>query len=913
MAAGLDQGDLREDELGQELNTPKSLKDHKKAGTSSPDSAPEASTEGSGGASGGSPVAGSGGAQNGPGKSAGESSGGIGRAAQMAGQFVGKNRKKLLIGGGLGLGVIVPIAIFIAFLFIFKLDGIEKLYIDYQFTKVHRALGSRAKRLAKEAKTRAAGLKDTLVDPAAPVADQIASLNAEEVDKINADPAEAKLFESRVNTTELSDASTGKLIDAQFGIDRTQEPVDGKGKTPAEVEKAVKEADRQSIQGDAAPDGGVLNDVQTKELADEKIGMSPEQAIAAELKGADIFGLASKVSLAVTVTTFYCMGHDIWSETIGKIGEKQVGELVKLAARSDTAADAQKANKSTAAQVDAQNKGYDDGKTSYTQSASYRRDTGQAVTAKNPDLNPAIIPFRGGDVSTLISVLGKVASVPGAAQACPVLLNPGFQVFAAAAETLITAIGALVTGGQDVTAKVLVQETLTQSIKAVASREFLKVGVVTIGAAEAMNYLSASMAAAHAGASVSGTEEPIQHANKNDAGHDIMAQESIRLIGGRLLSDQESDTIKNAQLRAEADQTSVIARVFDITNPRSTANIALASIPSSAGGMVRGFGSFFGSIFSASSWVSVLNSLQPAASAAGVGDPYHIPQYGFTDAELNRFGVLDNAKYVEAHPELATKYGDCFTGTLVEAYNNNDAKCLDKSDDMLHYRLYLLDKSTIRDFAVLYNKSSSPTQASTGSLPSATVCPGIQNFAYGADSLKQIIATASSLTGVPQAVIANQSYQEAGSYWRTNKFNDAYIKTYSFFSGATSPMPQADWDLSGYGKVGNARDAATGPMQLDQWYGPTDKPHGDLSADNLATFKKLTSEDFPTHGEVYFDSAIIMGAVIDSWYSNYYHLDWSTEANIHTLLGHYGTLGKEVPPDQITAWFKQYEIFKAGC
>src|SRR5207247_3693011 len=88
-------------------------------------------------------------------------------------------------------------------------------------------------------------------------------------------------------------------------------------------------------------------------------------------------------------------------------------------------------------------------------------------------------------------------------------------------------------------------------------------------------------------------------------------------------------------------------------------------------------------------------------------DTYGIPDYGFTDAELNRYSIKDNTAYVQAHSADFAKFeSSCFKnsfGDALDAQRTDPSNCTGQDEASLHFRIYELDRRATHDLLLLYN------------------------------------------------------------------------------------------------------------------------------------------------------------------------------------------------------------------
>ncbi len=224
----------------------------------------------------------------------------------------------------------------------------------------------------------------------------------------------------------------------------------------------------------------------------------------------------------------------------------------------------------------------------------------------------------------------------------------------------------------------------------------------------------------------------------------------------------------------------------------------------------------------------------------------------------------------------------------------------------------LLRVQAARDFTGVVNQSAVNQQITTltdasGQTvtdPNGAIGGGIQTAMGGSDEFKKLFIKASNLTGVPAGVLAAQSYQESATYWNVQTFTNEFVKQHSYLEdGGKVMLPPQYQNVNEIG--------ASGPMQLDQWSGPGDY-HGNYSTTTIARFKELTGVDFPPHGEFYFDTAIIMGAIVDAGVASRSNTAWDTIQHIIEILTTYGTIPRNDPPRSgvIEKFEKNYKEFQ---
>jgi beta-N-acetylhexosaminidase len=216
------------------------------------------------------------------------------------------------------------------------------------------------------------------------------------------------------------------------------------------------------------------------------------------------------------------------------------------------------------------------------------------------------------------------------------------------------------------------------------------------------------------------------------------------------------------------------------------------------------------------------------------------------------------------------------------------------------------DDQAVSDAGSAGASTTAPTDGgSCGSIGgNGVVCQGLQDYSEGSDSLKQLFANAGAKTGVPAAGLAAQSYQEAGTYWDKSTYSDSYVTAHAYLSGGTL-LPQSQWEVNGIG--------ATGPMQLNQYPDTSTDPGFPNKAGDMVNFKQQWGQDYPVHGEVYFDSAIYVAAIIDVRIATGQGHTGNLSLNdMVAALQVYGTLAG-VPASVIQAYQTRFNQFNQGC
>jgi hypothetical protein len=338
---------------------------------------------------------------------------------------------------------------------------------------------------------------------------------------------------------------------------------------------------------------------------------------------------------------------------------------------------------------------FDDKTGSFTNTAAYQRAAHQPVTA--PDLEtakqitPQLIPGPIG------SALDAMTSIPGEDTFCKYLLDPKINA-ALNLGSIAFKVSTDEFGGQ-----VVLQAAEGALAIAVGSKIVKALAINAV-----MNYGNLAFA---------GHQSPQQWGNMMGAGSKVLAAGSCAKDGCHKLTAAEHQTlamaIESDHHNAEAKQ-SIAYRIFNPQNPYSPTAMALDKVPTSPGAMVAKTSMFFGTVFNITSFSKTLrqnldNLLRPANSLAADGstvenNTYGIPDYGFTDAELHRWSIRENATYVDARKDKYQKYYDtCIKPDLGKVIAKPDPACSSDDADLPRFRLYTLDRRVTHDLLLRYN------------------------------------------------------------------------------------------------------------------------------------------------------------------------------------------------------------------
>lgn len=658
---------------------------------------------------------------------------------------------------GLGAALLILLAILLAFLSLFKLDHIEKLFVAYEFGQFERAASQRTTEALREAEGKAKGTGDETVAADAPLEEQLGKLNARQVldgtDSPQAkpkfdngtyegyaapdgtpvaidDPAvSAKLADEVLPKADLvSFESTGGAIATEYGLAGDTPAVDdnkptGEKKTPEEVEQEVDTAAEKEARGTVEPvPTETLQSEADKAEEDIKKGADPEVAVdsAAERAASKLSKITPEgVINVIGNLTIFCVFYDIVHTSVGKATEKIIHGYMNTASMFYAAADKQKEGKLPAAQVGAYNNFFDNNdpknpQRSFTDGCGYLRATNQAkrcVPAN--DLPAADRPFQAQAPQVLLA-LNKVSNVPGLDKACSVLLDPRVVAagFGASLILLLDDLSAAAGNPQAV-----------QAIIATAQSAVIKAALF-VGGAEGAKYLIKIAMHHYLGTNTAiSPKTPVQNGTKVDVGTDLLAQAHGAKSGGRKLKPGEVRTLNDAVQKdriAYEKRRGLAYRLVNINNPRSVAATFLIQLPSTPRQLMASLTGSFAALTSpvklaSSSATSWLQNTPTALAADDGSDPYGVPHYLLTDNELTKYKILTNARTVEAdmkaNPDTYKKYDKCFDSKLSDLEDPNT-----KDEDIKHcrvdpgqdpkldrYRLYRFDRNVVHNLVLMGN------------------------------------------------------------------------------------------------------------------------------------------------------------------------------------------------------------------
>lgn len=691
-----------------------------------------------------------------------------------------KNKTAWIVAA-LFLVVVAIIIILAIFLSLFKLNHIEKLFVDYQFAQFERNVAKQSREALKEAEGKAKGNSESTSSETDPIGEQIDSLNAPEIIEGGGGEARAKLnpdgtFEGVTDSAgapvDITDPNapadvvdsvtartapeqvevTGGEVVTEYGLGTPDTPsVEEEGKSSDQVQEDTQKAAEQKARGTSEDiPGKELKQAEDQANQDIENGKSPEVAVenAADSAVSKLQPSAGDLLNSFAVATVACVFYDLIHGSVGKAIDKAVHGYMQIASTFYAAADKQKESKLSTDQLAAYNNFFDytspDGKTheSFTDSAAYLRATGQPDKVNtqeytgdsnhpkpNPDFNDlpkSDRPFQD-NIPTAIRVADALTNIPGLDKACGIVLNPVVQAagIAASVALWIDNLSALIGNPE-----------AAGSIAVTVAAPLIKAAIF-VGGIEGAKYL-VKMALNHymgTNTAISPTS-PKQNANKLDVGTDLHAQASGLNAGGRELSSQEvaaQDQILRNERIALDKRKGLAWRVFSLDNTHSMAFRLLFQAPSTPRTIIASLSRFtadmltFKPIFNVGHQLAF--SFSGAALADSGDDPYGIPHYGLTDGELDSDSILHLASIVEpkmkANPDKYKKYDQCFNSKLSDVHTKSDLAYCNKKDDpdFNQYRVYHFNRRVVHSLVLLGNKQASTKTAAASANNPGGVTP----------------------------------------------------------------------------------------------------------------------------------------------------------------------------------------------
>lgn len=669
---------------------------------------------------------------------------------KVQGQLSGSKsslKKKLLIGGA-SIGGISGLAVILFFMLLFKNIHIKNLFMSYEFAKFNRGFRNRLEKSINEADPNGTGTADsTVADGAAPDV-ALAEVSAAEIKKLQGDPSAIEDAVTQAETLDQSSAGTAGVIDPGLGVDPAIADETGKPSDQVTTDTNTEIKDEIGA-GETSTKPPPIDSIDAATKATSAAidagenSTSVLKTIAGNAYKSKLNGIFQKAQGPLFFATLGCIVENIYLHGVNIYTQLKFGGLAKSAATVAKYADCQKLGKCSLSQIGAVSSKFDgtvDGKPqSFMDSCAAVRASGEVAqpgvncTDLDPNLRPSSDPSQVGGPEGVILTIAKAAATKVCLPAtkpklcvsmdigCDAILYPPTQAALAA-----TGVVGAFAGGFSGIADFGVSDALTAAAWS---------GSVII-TSKAGSALAFDAALHYGGLLFKQNFGPIQWGNLMGAGSKALATDSCRVDGCRPLTQPENTGLSLAihgDMIKEQQSRGLAYRMFSPENPVSTMGLLVDKMPASPRTAMAAIGQLFATMLNpghlGKSFLGLINPIRPAWAADTEYQTYGIPDYGFTDGELNSIGVVDNTKWVQEHLikkqmddfdkciSGSTKMGDILSGKV----SGCDATTM-SSPEFTHYRLYKLDTRVTHDLVLLYNNQPEPGADTTAT--SATPASG---------------------------------------------------------------------------------------------------------------------------------------------------------------------------------------------
>ncbi|HSX14801.1 MAG TPA: hypothetical protein VLE72_02725 [Candidatus Saccharimonadales bacterium] len=675
--------------------------------------------------------------------------------------FLKSNRKKFFIAGG-GFGALAGLMVILFFLLLFKNIHIKNLFIDYEFAKFNRGFRNRLEKSITEADAK--GSADSTVADGATPEENLAAANAAEIEKLKGNPDATNEAVREAEGLDAGSAGSGGVINPELGIDTSI--ADESGKSNDQIAKDTQKSISDELsKGDAPKDSP---SPAAKDAADEattaiESGASADGVTQAAVKGFSrgLNSLFSKITGPFIFATLGCIARDIYVSSYHVVAQLKFAGLARAGATQSKYADCQIQGKCSLTQIGTVGAMYDNSKESFVQSAAYKRATNQPVTQydlDHNDLNTNLRPSQqlggstAGIIGSALAIGDKVNtglnSIPLLKLGCGTILQPSTQVIFAAAS-----VGTVILG--------VVTDTVDFGFGTVAQAAAFT--GAQIFATKAGQALALDAALHYGGLYFKQHFSPIQQGNVTGAGYKALATDSCRVNGCRPLTAQENERVAlsiQADAIKQSRNQSLAYRFFSPKNPYSTFGLLADRTPSSPSATMGVISRFFATALSPQkllqSFSTLFNPSRLAYAANVESNTYGIPDYGFTDAELDTWGVVENSRWVRSNisPTKRDEFDKCFSAPMGDILADNGgigSKCNNLETQstvafnaannirlastgtviaptadgiaFAHYRIFKLDQRVTRDLVLLYNHQDGSSNGGSISTSATTTLP----------------------------------------------------------------------------------------------------------------------------------------------------------------------------------------------
>lgn len=549
---------------------------------------------------------------------------------KKAGSFFTKN-KKWFVGGGIGLGVIIPIIAFFFWFMAFKNVHIKNLYVTYRWAQFNRGMNKVLKAQLEYAKAnpetaKPTGTADTTVSPTDSPENITKNTNAERFSPDVLDPANAEDMRAAADratlTSQTIEGPAGTVAE-KAGAAYNIKEVTGDGDTPEEKARSKQEKAKtqleETLRGDeslADPPDPLKSGVDEAKNSDKPRAQALEDGATKALEGRGLTGILSKVSTGVFISTMYCIFSEIWTSGKEQLAKIAVDMAIVNAQAENSIASCQQRGECQIEQVSAAAERYDNDEESFMDTCGAAR----AQQISNPGCEEiddrfvvnGIAKEIGGNTGTAITSVDQ-------------LLDPPFSVAGMDTDTVCSFLMSV-----PVQAGITLTEGALIYISGggwAAVGKGLATGAATIAGTAGGKALIATFISKYTGDAYEALT-PHDNGNLTDMGNLAMASASCKVSDCVQVDDEQYAQLdleyRQERIAANAKR-SVLEKFFDTNSPDSVTSRVVLNTPTSPSAIVGRIKNVFASISNPNALVRSLGTSvanhgsQPAYAASNNG------------------------------------------------------------------------------------------------------------------------------------------------------------------------------------------------------------------------------------------------------------------------------------------------------
>lgn len=597
--------------------------------------------------------------------------------------------KKWFIAGGTGLGLLIPIAVFIFWLMMFKSVHIKNMYVTYRWAQFNRGLNKTLKEqldyMEANPEAKAKGTADDVVSPD----DSIDELSSKTNSELGPDNPELKKPEGRQQAADeltrleqsIDGGSEKALTDAN--IDRNVKPAETEAKAKATLEEDIGSKELSKDPPDAFKEGAdeTKKGIEEGKPAAEAVDNGAKKV----LSGEGWRGAFSKVSTVVFVTTMYCIFRDLYVGARDQLTKLAVTGAMGVAQEKNKIGSCTQIGKCDANVNAALSERYDNGKESFMDSCGAAR----AQQQSNPgckEMDPKFVVnglakeiggaggFALNNADDLLDPPWASIGPVGMDDVCSLVMSPKFQVVVTLAEgaAIVTSGGGWAALGKGVTA-----------------------GAATFAGTAGGKALIASYLAKVSGA-VYRNLTPIDLGNLSDAGDAMTASATQQENWGPKVDSQTyvamTTEYRNERIAANKKR-SIFKKFFDTNSTDSVITRVALNSPTTPQAITGRIQNIFATISNPTIFSKFLgkNSLALSGTQSAYAGTDDVAAYGLSGSmNINPFLLPGAYNYDQVvkwgkTADIATvqkKFESCKSQSYAESIEKPDKKCVWGTSEM---------------------------------------------------------------------------------------------------------------------------------------------------------------------------------------------------------------------------------------